>query len=121
MPQQPETKFKERVFRDLKALAPYVWFTKIQQVGICGTPDVFVCARGNFIVLELKKDKHSKATPLQLWELNAIAIANGMSFITYPSNWPKTLQAIKNLCGFGEGNDEELPADYPNLVQELDG
>ena len=95
---KPETKFKERVQKDLDKLHN-CWFVKIQQVSIRGIPDFLICVNGNFIALELKKDEDTVRNKLQEWTLQAIALAGGMSFVAYPENWEETLLTIENMAG----------------------
>jgi hypothetical protein len=74
MARKAETVFSGRVRKDLEKLEKkgVLWFVKIQQVGIRGTPDYLICANGNFVALELKREKGLEADPLQTYNLNRI-------------------------------------------------
>lgn len=91
-----ETKFKERVQRDLNKLNN-VWFVKIQQVSIRGIPDFLMCVNGGFIALELKRSEDAERHKLQEWTLQSISHAGGMSFISWPDNWEETFAVIQSL------------------------
>lgn len=97
MAKQPETLFKEKVKRDLETLRPDVWFVKVQQHGIRGTPDILMCAWGTFVALELKKDGKEKAEPLQEYNLDQIRMAGGYSFVTSPDDWEGVFEFLKRL------------------------
>ena len=90
---KPETKLKEIVMRDLRAVG--AWVEKIQQVGIVGTPDLLICLNGRFIGIELKKDEVSKIEKTQVLKLRKIKKANGQAYIVTPENWQKTFELIK--------------------------
>lgn len=98
MAKKPETKFKEKVARALKDL-PNTWFVKIQQVAIRGIPDFLICINGQFIGIELKKDKEAARNPLQEWTLEAICNAGGFSYLVYPENWENTLASLEDFAG----------------------
>jgi hypothetical protein len=94
MSKKPETKFKERIRPYLEAL-PGSWWVKVQQVGIRGTPDFLGCVGGVFVALELKKDSHTEPDPLQLYTLDKIQQAGGVTFIVSPENWN---EVYRDLC-----------------------
>jgi hypothetical protein len=87
MPKQPETRFKEKAQKDLKDLqrsGEPIWFTKIQQVAIRGTPDNFLVVAGWGVALELKRNSLEQPDPLQLLNLARIIDAGGFSFRACP-------------------------------------
>jgi hypothetical protein len=90
----PETKFKEKVIKDLRTLKP-IWFSKIQQVAIRGIPDILLCIRGNFIAIELKVD--AELTELQHYNLVNIQKAGGWSYDVTPKNWKQIFQKLKEI------------------------
>jgi hypothetical protein len=96
MSKQPETAFKEKAAEDLKTL-PMVWFVKVQQITIRGTPDFLICVNGHFVAIELKKDRRSRPDPLQSYILDKIVCAGGTSFVAYPENWDEVFEKIKSL------------------------
>lgn len=95
MAKKPETLFKERVQRDLERV-PKLWFTKVQQVVIQGTPDFLICANGLFIGLELKIPS-GKLSELQKFNLDRIEKSGGLSFVAMPDTWEEILDDIISL------------------------
>lgn len=102
MAKKPETVFKERVLRDMKAL-PKTWVTKIQQVAKRGDPDILACVAGHFVALELKSGdrpaKGARRVSLQDWTLDQITTAGGMATKCWPEDWPEVLTALKTMAG----------------------
>lgn len=96
MAQKPETLFKNRVRKDLKAL-PDCWFAKIQQVGINGTPDILACVGGHFVALELKARDIDKETALQRYNIEKIKKAGGYAIVTHPGDWPEVYKILEGL------------------------
>ena len=94
MSKQPETVFKEKILPKLRELG---FFEKIQQVCISGTPDILGCIAGHFVAIELKKDKRSKPSKLQIHKLHRIYEAGGLSFVVYPENWEKVYDSLKSI------------------------
>jgi hypothetical protein len=104
MAKKPETCFKEKCFADLQDIrraGGRLWWQKIQQVSIRGTPDVLLCVNGTFWAMELKKSNKDKADPLQQYTLGEIKRAKGLSTTESPQTWKKTLETVKILA-FGE-------------------
>lgn len=100
MARKAETTFSARVRKDLEKLEKkgVLWFVKIQQVGIRGTPDYLINANGHFVALELKREAGISADPLQTYNLNRIESSNGYAYTTEPSNWESVYKAITRLC-----------------------
>ena len=101
---QPETKFKLKVQKELKAMNS-VWIVKTQAVALRGIPDILGCINGFFFALELKS-KNMRPTKLQEYNLNLIAMAYGLAVVAYPENWELVKQKIKEL---GEGTLNMIP------------
>jgi len=93
---QPETKFKEKVQKDLSNLEE-CWFVKICQTSVRGIPDFLICYKGFFVALELKMDIKKARNRLQDWTLQCISDCGGISFIATPNNWKNTLEAIESI------------------------
>jgi len=93
---KPETKFKEKVVKDLKELR-YIWFTKTQQKSLRGTPDIIGCINGYFFALELKSSRKGKISALQSYNLQKVVEAGGRSWIAYPENWEEVFNEIKKI------------------------
>lgn len=89
---QPETKFKERVQKDLKTL-PNCWFIKTQERGRRGVPDILICLKGQFIAIELKTDT-GRLDKLQEITLSKINDAGGTAFPTTPSRWEQDFHLL---------------------------
>lgn len=96
MVRQPEGLFKDRVLADIRSL-PHAWAEKIQQVNLCGTPDILACINGYFVALELKKDAKVKPDQLQIYELKRIIKSGGRSYVAYPENWDTVFEQLKML------------------------
>lgn len=93
---QAETRFKNRVMAFLETL-PDCWFSKIQQVGIRGTPDILCCINGYFVALELKSSLAAEIAALQVHNLKAITNAGGISFISTPETWFNDMETLREL------------------------
>lgn len=93
---QPETLFKQRVMRDLREM-PGVWLVKTQQVAVRGIPDLLVCIHGRFVALELKRSEEAAIDKLQLWHLEKILAAGGISYVVFPENWPRIRERLAAL------------------------
>lgn len=95
MSKQPETLFKEKVFKDLKTLKDKVFFFKSNEASVRGIPDVIVCFKGKFLALELKKDLKeerrckNKKLDLQSYRIDQITRAGGKALFISPKTWSK--------------------------------
>lgn len=92
---KPETRFKLKVVKQLEKVDT-LWLVKVQQVTICGTPDILMCVNGRFVAWELKVGSN-KATNLQQYTLNAITKAGGIARVVTPENLDECLEEIKCL------------------------
>lgn len=106
MSQQPETRFKNKVRRDLEELER-TWICKIQQVAKRGDPDFILCVNGQFVALELKKDGKEKPDPLQYHKLEKIIIAGGLAYVAHPQNWKKIYETLKRFSSILKPLDGE--------------
>jgi hypothetical protein len=107
MAKQPETRFKEIVLRNLRAL-PNLWVAKIQQVAKRGTPDLLCCIDGHFVAIELKRAGTEEPDPLQEGTLNRFlnqgglllfAIRRtGLPYLSFSKNWlvKRSRKRVKN-------------------------
>ena len=97
MSKKEETKFSEKVDKDLKrAFGPLCFFENIQQVVKSGTPDRLCCINGQFVALELKVEG-GKLSKIQWLKLQKIKQAGGLSFLVTPDNWESCLEKLKKL------------------------
>ena len=78
----------------LKAL-PNSYWEKTQQVVKLGTPDILGCLAGKFVAIELK-DYGEKPTELQVYNLQMILKAKGISFVMDQSNFQEIIFALLN-------------------------
>lgn len=60
------------------------------------------------MALELKKDSKSKASRLQLHNLELINKAGGLGLIVNPDNWVKVLGVLKKLSEGGSYDRNDL-------------
>jgi hypothetical protein len=90
-----ETKFKERVLKDLKALS-CSWVLKTQERSRRGVPDIIACLNGGFCAIELK-DTGKKADMLQDITLKRICQAKGVSIVSTPERWEMHYDAIREF------------------------
>lgn len=90
---KPETKFQNKVLKDLKKL-DNIWVLKTQEKTRKGVPDLLICAKGKFVAIELKAYQKNP-DPLQQFELNCIEASGGASFVAYPENWKEIYTKIK--------------------------
>lgn len=97
MAKKPETKFAERVDRDLaETFGNDIFVENIQQVTKVGSPDRLICLVGRFVALELKVEKGA-ASKLQLLKLARIEQAGGFSAVVFPDTWPYVLDELKHI------------------------
>lgn len=81
---QPETLFKERLFRKLKKKRlKNVYIKKLVAGSVGGIPDLLIIVRGLCVMPELKMEGN-RPTPLQLHNIKQINAAGGFSFPLYP-------------------------------------
>lgn len=111
MSKKKETIFKEKIQKDLNFLNP-IYHEKIQQVAISGTPDMFICICGLFIAFELKKDKISKISEIQLYKLKKIYHAGGIALIVYPEIWSFIYEKLRSIAN---DNDPRKTESYNYL------
>ena len=95
MSKKEETKFKEKVQKDLNSLVK-CWHEKIQQKSIRGTPDILACINGVFVAIELKVD--SKLSNLQEYKLKKIRASNGIAIEVTPENWEGHFEVLKIIA-----------------------
>lgn len=95
MAKQPETIFKEKIFKDFDEI-PKLFYFKLQLFSKKGLPDVFICYCGRFLVWELKVN-NNKTTPIQNYFLKKIENAGGIARIVTPVNYKKYLKELLDL------------------------
>lgn len=100
MAKQGETKFKEKVWKKLKPLAPDIYAEKITQRSKRGFPDFVICAGGIYVVWELKLE-YNEADPLQGYVLDKIESAGGIRRVVKPSNLDEAIEELKQIAAIG--------------------
>jgi hypothetical protein len=93
MAKKPETIFKEKKVCPALDKIPKLYYTKIQQVAIRGTPDILICYNGKFFAWELKVSKN-KASGLQNYEIYKIKRAGGIARVVTPATLEEAIQEI---------------------------
>lgn len=97
MSKQPETLFKEKVQRRLKAeFGDTIWFKKTEAGAIRGIPDLLICYKGRFVAWELKTEK-GRADKLQVFNLSKIGECGGIAEIVRPSNLEEKIECLKSF------------------------
>lgn len=89
---QKETKFKEKVISRLRSIKG-IWFVKVQQVAVRGTPDIIGCYQGKFFAWELKV-LGNKPTQLQQFTLDKITQASGIARTVYPETLDECMEEL---------------------------
>lgn len=98
MAKQPETKFKEKVKRELDKFGGKVWYFKSHEVSIRGIPDIIMCVNGKFVTWELKVPPNKvKKDSLQYYTLVKIAESNGVASEVTPNNLKEHLERIESM------------------------
>jgi hypothetical protein len=80
--------------KDLRKLSN-IWFSKIQQVCIHGTPDILCCIAGRFVAIELKKTPKAPVSRLQAYNLSKIELSGGLAIVAHPLNWNEIYCSLK--------------------------
>lgn len=93
-----ETRFTEQV-KDFLDDCPKTWYTKTQQVGIIGTPDLLICANGYFVGAEIKKDITARVSPMQEHTLATITKCHGIGVVVRPENFENFKKLVLSLLG----------------------
>lgn len=98
MARQPESIFKDKVMKKLKALDGCFVFTK-EAGSIRGLPDIMGCYKGRFFGWELKKSlsdtrKTTGRIVLQRHRLQQIQKAGGHSALVCPENLDESLEDL---------------------------
>lgn len=93
---KPETLFRtNKVDPFLKGLRKTAEFT-IQQQSIRGDADKFLCVRGHFVWLEIKKEGEAP-DPLQEYKASKVRAAEGITIVAKPENWDEVSLFLKML------------------------
>jgi hypothetical protein len=95
---KPETKFRNNYVIPFLHSLHQCDVTSVQQLSRSGDPDLYICLRGKFIAMEIKASEGSKPRKLQVWKLEKIKKAQGISLVVYPENWEDTKTFLLELC-----------------------
>lgn len=93
---KPETRFQNKVLRDLKEL-PHVWVLKTQEKTRRGVPDILLSAGGRFVALELKASAKAIVASIQRFELDCIEATGAIALVAYPENWDSVKNVIRSI------------------------
>lgn len=93
----PESLFRQKVRKWIDLNLTNVVVMSVQQVSICGDPDLVLCLNGRFVGLELKTEK-GKVSVLQEYKLNLIKTkGRGVAFVVRPSSWPEVQKYLLTI------------------------
>jgi len=98
---QEESRFRIKVrarLTEMQREGLPIWFVKIQQTSIRGTPDFLLCVKGRFVALELKRDARSRVTRLQEFSLRKIKLAGGLSGVVAPEAWDEWEERLRKIA-----------------------
>lgn len=95
MAKKPETRFRARIYPDLKNLRNTV-VIPIQQKAFRGHPDFVLCVNSIFVALELKDDS-GDVSALQEKLLNDVNKAKGLALVATPSNWKEIYKTLVEI------------------------
>jgi Holliday junction resolvase len=85
MAMTPESKVKKVVTQQLKDIGAYYFYPMSGGFGRSGVPDIIGCYRGKFFGIECKAGSN-KPTPLQLKNLEQIALTGGIALLVNEEN-----------------------------------
>jgi hypothetical protein len=105
---KPETRFRDQLMPLLKKIPHSNWFT-IQQMAICGTPDILGVVNGRFIGLECKVGQTSPRTKLQEYNIDLINKCGGFATFIHYDNME---EVVNKLMQFGTGQRLEVLSEY---------
>jgi hypothetical protein len=102
-----ESSFWKNKVKPFLEVLPKTYARKTQELAKHGVPDVEILIRGNFIVLELKKDLRTeqnawKDEPLQASKIRKVKDAGGYGRFVSPASWPEVSAALYELALTGE-------------------
>jgi len=117
--QKPENVFRNNTVVPFIRTLEHTVFFSIQQVSLRGHPDLFLCCRGLFIVLELK-DLAGKASKLQKYWMRKVLTCGGIAIIVDRSNWKEVKKLLNwiDKGGYHEyllrtGHEPEIQLNIP--------
>lgn len=85
MAKTPEAKVKAKVVAELKAIGAYYFYPVTGGYGAGGIPDIVGCYESKFFGIECKAGRN-KPTALQLFQLELIDEAGGITFVVNEDN-----------------------------------
>lgn len=95
-----ETAFYKQISLFLDAI-PGCYWEKIQAGSIRGRSDIFLCIRGRFVALELKRDQRQSQTKgrakLQSVLQERIREAGGIALFVSPETWDEVYEYLLDL------------------------
>lgn len=94
-----EKDFEKKVKRYLQDVGCWVLKTWSNGVQRDGVPDLLVCCNGYFLAVELKAEK-GHPSDLQIWNIDNIRKAGGISIVLYPFQYDQFKELIHSLQNF---------------------
>lgn len=92
-----ETQFQKKILNFLKSKNIYAIKQNASGLTKTGVPDIISNIRGLFVAIEVKKDKYSKPTELQKYNINEINKSEGIAFVLRPDKFEIFKLLIEDL------------------------
>ena len=88
--------FENKIKSYLKSIGAYFIKTHGDRFSKVGTPDIIACVNGKFVAIEVKAE-NGKPSELQLYHLEQIRNAGGISYLLYPKDFEKFKKDMEEL------------------------
>lgn len=91
-----ESSFQNKIKKHLEEQGAYVLKYNASGISRVGVPDLISCINGIFVGIEVKVG-NNKPTELQLYNLQLIEKAKGISMVIYPKDFEEFKQTIEKI------------------------
>lgn len=88
--------FENKIKSYLKSIGAYFIKTHGDRFSKVGTPDIIACVNGRFVAIEVKAE-NGKPSELQLYHLEQIRNAGGISYLLYPKDFEQFKKDMEEL------------------------
>ena len=88
--------FENKIKFYLKSIGAYFIKTHGDRFSKVGTPDIIACVNGKFVAIEVKAE-NGKPSELQLYHLEQIRNAGGISYLLYPKDFEQFKKDMEEL------------------------
>jgi Holliday junction resolvase len=88
--------FENKIKSYLKSIGAYFIKTHGDRFSKVGTPDIIACVNGRFVAIEVKAE-NGKPSELQLYHLEQITNAGGISYLLYPKDFEQFKKDMEEL------------------------